>query len=111
MIVWRGLGILVAIAGFAGFIAAEAVTRSVTNDLTYYQSHTLPKLGGAVLGALLAFGMVRLLAKGNAPRTAIDKASGKEILLSRGDSFFFVPSKFIPYVVLVIGAIVAFIPE
>ena len=97
MIVWRGLGILVAIAGFAGFIAAEAVTRSVTNDLTYYRSHTLPKLGGAVLGAILAFAMVKLLAKGNASRT--------------GDSFFFVPSKFIPYVVLVIGAIVAFIPE
>jgi hypothetical protein len=110
MIIWRGLGILVAIAGFAGFIAAEAITRAATNDLNYYQAHALPKLGGAVLGAAFAFGMTKLLARGNAPRVVIDKESGKEILLSRGDSFFFVPSKYIPYVVLVIGTIVAFVP-
>jgi hypothetical protein len=110
MIVWRGLGILVAIAGFAGFIAAEAITRSVTHDGSYYQAHALPKLGGAILGAALAFGMTKVLAKGNAPRVVIDKETGKEVQISRGDSFFFVPSKYIPYAVLIIGVIVAFVP-
>ncbi|MBI2814619.1 MAG: hypothetical protein HYX71_10075 [Opitutae bacterium] len=110
MIIWRGLGILVAIAGFAGFIIAETISRSVTHDTTYYQTHALPKLGGAVLGALLAFGMTKALAKGNAPRTVVDKETGKEMQISRGDSFFFVPSKYIPYVVLGIGVIVALIP-
>ncbi|MFT3781529.1 MAG: hypothetical protein QM790_05880 [Nibricoccus sp.] len=110
MIIWRGLGILVAIAGFAGFIAAEAITRSVTHDETYYQSHAVPKLGGAVLGAALAFGMTKLLAKGNAARVVIDKETGKEVVISRGDSFFFIPSKYIPYAVVIVGAIVAFVP-
>ena len=110
MIVWRGLGILVGIAGFAGFVAAESITRSVTSDLNYYQGHIIPKLGGAILGAGLAFGMVKLLAKGNAPKVVIDKATGKEMLISRGDSLFFIPSQYLPYVVLGIGTIVAFVP-
>ena len=110
MIVWRGLGILVAIAGFAGFLIAEAISRSATSEPNYYQNHSLPKLGGALLGAALAFGMVKLLAKGNAPRVVVDKATGHEVTIRRGDSFFFVPSRYLPYAVLVIGIIIAFVP-
>jgi len=111
MIIWRGLGILVVIAGFFGFLAAEVITRSVTKEEMYYQVHALPRLGGAVLGAAFAYGTTKLLAKGNAPRVVIDKKTGREILVRRGDSFFFVPSKYIPHAVLIIGVIVAFTPR
>ncbi len=110
MIIWRGLGILVAIAGFAGFFIAEVISRSVTKDLTYYQTHAVPKLSGAVLGALLAFGMTKVLAKGNAPRVVIDKATGKEMHIGRGDAVFFIPTKYVPYAILGLGIIISFIP-
>ena len=111
IIFWKGLGILVAIAGFSCFLAAEVITRSVTKDVTYYRTHPLPKLGGAVLGAALAYGTTKLLEKWNAPRAMIDKRTGKEVLVGRKDSFFFVPAKYIPYAVLIIGLIVAFTPR
>ena len=84
IIFWKGLGILVAIAGFSGFLAAEVITRSVTKDVTYYRTHPLPKLGGAVLGAALAYGTTKLLEKWNAPRVMVDKKTGKP-LIDRGE--------------------------
>jgi len=99
---------LVGIAGFAGFALCELLTRWLEkDDGQYYQGHAWPKLAGAVLGALLAFGMVKILKKGNKPRIVIDKATGKEIQISRGDSLFFVPVRFWPYIILAIGVIVA----
>jgi hypothetical protein len=111
MIIWRGFGILVAIAGFIGFIVAELITRGITNSDTYYQAHSLPRLGGAVLGAVLAFGAVKLLKMWDKPRIVIDKATGREMVLRRGDSLFFVPARFWPYIIFVIGVVVAFINE
>ena len=111
MIIWRGLGILVAIAGFLGFIVAEFATRALTHDDTYYSSHPLPKLGGAVLGALLAFVADRLLERRRAPRVLIDPATGQQVVIRRGDSVFFIPSRFLPYVILAVGVVVAFVHD
>jgi len=111
MIIWRGFGIFVGIAGFIGFILAELLTRSLTESDTYYQAHAAPRLGGAVLGAALAFGAVKILEIWEKPRTVIDQATGREIILRRGDSLFFIPVRFWPYIILGIGVVVAFVPE
>jgi len=111
MIIWKGLGILVGIAGFVGFMLSEMLTRWLQKDEgAYYSAHAWPKLLGGVLGALLAFGMVKILAKGDKPRVVIDKATGKELQLRRGDALFFVPVKFWPYIILGLGIVIACIP-
>ena len=111
MIIWRGFGILVGIAGFIGFILAELITRGFTNSDTYYQAHTAPRLGGALLGAALAFGVVKILEMWEKPRIVIDKATGREMVLRRGDSLFFIPVRFWPYIIFGIGVVVAFVSE
>jgi hypothetical protein len=111
MIIWRGLGILVGVAGFIGFLLAELVTRSVTNDEAFYQAHSWPRLLGAVLAASLAYGMVKILEKSDKPKIVIEKDTGRELELCRRDSLFFVPVKYWPYIFFVIGVIVAFIPQ
>ncbi len=111
MLIWRGWGILVVLAAFAGLLVADFVTRAVMHDEHYYSAHPLPKLVGALLATAFAFGVAKLLEKRNTPRTVIDKATGQEILLRRGDSFFFIPVRFLPYVILLILVIVAFVSD
>ena len=42
--------------------------------------------------------MAKALEKRNVPRTVIDKATGQEFVVRRGDSFFFILVRFLPYV-------------
>ena len=109
-IIWKGYGIAVAVIGFLGFVLAQLATTAVTNDEAYYTDHPEPKLCGALLGAALAFGAVKLIERFYPPRIVIDKASGQEIVWHRGDSFFFIPIRFLPYAILVLGAAVALGP-
>ena len=110
MIFWRGYGILVGLFGFAGLVIAELLTRQLTKDESYYQAHSLPRLAGAVLAAILAYGCVKLLERNDKPRIVVDKATGQELQLRRGDTLFFIPVKYWPYIFFGIGAIVAFVP-
>jgi hypothetical protein len=110
-VIWRGYGILVGLVGFLGFFFADLFTTRITGETTYYSTHIFPKICGAISSFGLTFGVVFLLAKYKKPRVLIDKASGQEVHYSPIGSLFFIPARFLPYVFLGIGLIVAFIQQ
>ena len=107
MVIWSGLGILVGLAGVVGLVLANLLTDLLTGDKTYYASHLWTKLGGAVAASLLSFIVVMLLERGSRGRIVIDKATGREMVIRRRDSLFFIPAEYLPYIILVIGIIAA----
>lgn len=110
MIVWQGLGFLVVVIAFGCFLLAEVIARSVTGDLRYYPTHPLPRLLAAAAAAGLIYALhVRLE---RAPgRTVIDKATGREIVLRRKHTLFFVPIRYWSYITLFLGVLLAFVKE
>ena len=103
LLIWRGYGPLVAILAVLGFPIAETVTILATGDNNYYAGHVLPQFIGFVLAALIAYGSARILEKTDKPKILIDKETGKEIVLSRKDEIFFIPVKYVPYIIIAIG--------
>jgi hypothetical protein len=102
MIIWRGYGILVAIVGVLSIIMLDFVT--VTYALDWTKSH--PKITGFsefFLTALVLYVLARVLKEYDKPKVVIDKESGQEIHLRRGDSLFFIPVGAWPYIVLMLS--------
>lgn len=100
MIVWSGLGFLVAIIMFGVAILFQEL---------------LPKLFGYEASWMLGLGYMasaipiwlvskKISGKG---RIVIDKETGKELVIGRSNSFFFIPIRYWPYLAIIIGLIVA----
>jgi len=90
MIIWSGLGFLVAVIGFASLILTEFVSEKITGDDQFYQEHGWVILVGMLLAAGLTYGLhqLLLLQKG---RVVIDKETGQEVVLRSSHSLFFIP--------------------
>lgn len=106
MIIWRGLGILVAVICFAALILTEKVSENITGDDQFYQQHGWVVLIGLLVAATLTYGLHRLLRlqKG---RVVIDKETGEEIVLSPKHSLFFIPVQLWPAVFVILGLVFA----
>ena len=108
MIIWSGLGFLVAVIGFASLILTEFVSEKITGDDQFYQEHGWVILVGMLLAAGLTYGLHRLLLlqKG---RVVIDKETGQEIVLRSSHSLFFIPVKWWPAVFVGLGMVIAIV--
>jgi hypothetical protein len=103
----RGYGILVGIVAAVGYILAELFTQLITHDINYYAFHFWPMFMAALLAAALAYGMAKLLERCDKLQIVIDDGTGEEINLVRGDALFFLPVRYWPYIILVLGTILA----
>jgi len=107
MIVWQGFGFIVAVIGFGSLVLAEYLTRTF-KDQYYYQEHGWPKL----VAFWLAAGVVWLIARYYDTRPGkvmIEKDTGREIVVRRNHSLFFLPMRYWTYVFLVLGAVFLFV--
>ncbi|MBD8892950.1 hypothetical protein [Roseibium litorale] len=97
-LIWRGWGLLLplgaALGGIFGVMAASVLSGTSVSDL----------MAGVIsLGACLgAYGVVRLLEGTDKGRAVIDKQTGQEILLVRGDSLFFIKVRYWFYLLALI---------
>ena len=107
MIIWSGLGFLVAVIGFASLILTEFVSEKVTGDDQFYQEHGWVILVGMLLAAGLTYGLHRLLLQKG--RVVIDKETGQEIVLRSSHSLFFIPVKWWPVVFIGLGVVIAIV--
>lgn len=107
MIIWSGLGFLVAILGFGSLILTEYLSEIITKNDQFYQENDWVKMTGMVLAAALTLGLHKLLNLQKAKRV-IDTETGEEIVLRKNHSFFFIPVKWWPAAFLVIGTILMF---
>ena len=110
MIIWSGWGWLVAVIAFGCLVLTELVVEGVTKDESYYQAHGWPKLLAFWIAAVLVFILARFSAR-SPGKTVIDKDTGKEIVLGKNHALFFIPIRFWPIVLGVLGAVFFFVKE
>jgi hypothetical protein len=110
MIIWSGLGFLVAVIAFIAVLLSEYVLEAVFKDQNYYQAHGWPKLLGLwVAGAIVWFLGNYLNRKQG--RTLIDKATGEEVQVKPNHALFFIRMEYWGPILLILGLIFLFIKE
>jgi hypothetical protein len=108
MIIWRGWGILVVLIAMAMLIAVQLATGAVFGDPEFYKVHDWPK-GVALLLAAVAVYFAGSYFNSRPGRTMIDKATGREIVLRRVHSLFFVPMQYWGFVLAAFGVVLFFV--
>lgn len=104
MLIWTGAGILVVLLGLAGIGTSAAIFALLGQDLGQNEN-IFPPIG-LFIGAIYTFLFYKyVLAKREAPRHLQDPQTGKPVVIKRSNSFMFIPFKFWPYVLAVIGLI------
>ena len=103
MIVWSGLGFLVAVIALACALAAQLLTESAFGE-AYYSENKWPMAVALVVAAALCWGIGSALHRRSA-RTVIDKESGEEIELRASHSLFFVPMRWWGPILLVVAVV------
>jgi hypothetical protein len=102
MIVWSGLGFLVAVIAFVCLVATELLMESALHDDDFYQSHGWPKL----MAMLVAAGLVWIL--GNhlnkkQGRRLVDPSTGEDVVLKPNHSLFFIRMEYWAGILVVLG--------
>lgn len=99
-LIWRGWGILLPLGVFAGAFIGFLVSESL-----FSPQSGLTMIFVSLFATLGAYGVVALLARTDKGKVVIDKESGEELLLKRGDSLFFIPVRFWFYLLVVITVV------
>ncbi len=100
-IAWSGRGPIVAAVSFGSLLAFDFLTGRYFGDRSYYAHHGWPKLAAFWLAAAIVWQLN--------PRTTVDEyrylgteASHRSVLRP-GDSFFFVPVRYWPSILCLLG--------
>ena len=102
MIIWKGFGILVPVVTFLILLGTEVTVESAFSDDSYYQLHGWPMFLGFLVSAAAIWLLVEVLEKQNAD-VSIDELTGEEAHELRSDSFFFIPMRHWPKILVGIG--------
>jgi hypothetical protein len=104
MIIWNGLGFLVAVFVFGAALLCNGAFDAAWSA-GYYSAHKW-SIGVAMFsGAALSWVVGNLLRKRTA-QTVIDKATGKEMILDRATHrFFFIPMHYWGFILAAIGVV------
>ena len=94
MIIWSGLGFVVALIGAVCLMAMDALTGALFNDANYFATHGWPKLVALAAAGGLTFLFARFL----------DKRPVK-----RRHSLFFIPVKYWAPLLVVLGGVLMFV--
>jgi hypothetical protein len=105
VIVWSGLGFLVAVIVFGCSLAFNFAFDTWWGP-GYYDSHKWPFAISLFLSSIIC-GVLGLILRTRSSQTVIDKATGEEIVINRSDhSLFFIPVHFWGPILAVISIIV-----
>ncbi|MCD0445116.1 hypothetical protein LO763_15980 [Glycomyces sp. A-F 0318] len=95
MLIWQGKGILALVPALligAMFGLTEAVT-----PLEGPAAGGVGMIVGGIAGAALLWWFDRWLERRNPPRTMVDQRTGRQMVLRRRDTLFFLPMRWFPY--------------
>ena len=108
VIIWRGRGILVGIITAACLLLCDGITAAYFHDKDFYADHGWPKL----LAFLVSAGLVWILVPKPPPKeTDPDLLRYEELKPpAEGDALFFVPMRYWPAILVVLGVLFYFIP-
>lgn len=110
MIIWSGLGFLVAVITFGCCLASEFLVEQMFRDDRYYQAHGWPKLVAFLVAAAVVGVLGRFLRRRQG-RVLIDPETGSEVIVGREHTFFFIPVEYWAPILLVLGLVFLFVTE
>jgi hypothetical protein len=108
MIIWSGLGFLVAVITFLLLLTAEYATESLFQDESYYQAHGWPKLLAFFLAAVVVWPLGKFLNRRQG-KVVIEKETGKEVLVKPNHSLFFIRIEYWGPILLILGIVFFFL--
>jgi hypothetical protein len=108
MIIWRGRGIFIALIAFVCLILVELGTEAIFRDDTYYQEYGWPRLVGFGVAAALVYLLRGWFGVGQ-ERTLIDKETSQEVQVDMESSLLFVPARYWPFILLILGVVFTFV--
>ncbi len=103
MIIWQGLGFLALLIPLLVGLIIEFTTESITHNDQFFQETWWPMLATQIVNAIIIFTLGQYLEKRPA-KVVIDKETGKEIVLKKKHTLFFIPLKYWSIVWLGVGA-------
>ena len=106
IVIYRGVGALVVIVTLCSVVVTGVLVQVLFGDEHYWQTHRWPKLFAFLLAAHV---VSRLAARQERleKRVLIDKETGEEVVLLPKDSLFFIPLRYWPAILAVIGVLSA----
>lgn len=110
ILVWKGLGILVAVIGAASAWGIGALINFASQDAAYTDQHTWTAAVIWFSTALLVFMLDKAVSRMPGP-SITDPSTGYKVYFERNDSLFFIPIKFWPYIFLVLGFLALVAPD
>ncbi|WP_406700690.1 hypothetical protein V5E97_18020 [Singulisphaera sp. Ch08] len=110
MIIWSGLGFLVPVITFLCLLATEFLVEASAHDERYYQANGWPKLVGCIIAAVLVGPIGRLLNR-RTGKILLDPETGKEVVVGRNNTFFFIPMEYWAPLLILLGFIFLFVKE
>ena len=108
MIIWRGWGILAVLIPFATLILVQVSVGAIFGDPQFYQKNDWPK-GAALLLSAVAVYFIGYYLNHQPGRTVIDKATGRELVLRRVHSLFFIPMEYWAFALAAFGFVLLFV--
>ena len=108
IIIWRGLGFLVAVIAFGCSLAGNFIANAIAGE-GYFDRHKWP-LGLSLLVAAALCWLLGDYLRKRPGRVVIDKQTGREFELKKIHSLFFIPMHWWG-AILGVGALVAFAAE
>jgi len=106
MIVWTGMGFLVALVGIIALVGTEYISEMIAGNDSFYQENMWVIFIGMLVAAAITFALNKTILMPKS-QTVIDKNTQQEIELKKDHSLFFVSTKWWPVIFVVIGAIAA----
>jgi hypothetical protein len=108
MIIWTGVGFIVAVVAFLMLVLAEFSVEAFFKDESYYQTHGWPKLFAFAVAGFIVLLLGKRLNK-KAGKVVIEKETGKELVLNKKHSLFFIDIEYWGYILFALGLIFLFV--
>ncbi len=110
MIIWQGFGFIVPLATFCCLLFTEIISEAVTGDDQFFQNHESMRSVGFSSAAILLLFLNRLIAK-KKTRYLVDLETGEPVVVDDSGSFFFIPNRWWPALLIALAAVGPFLPE
>lgn len=108
MIIWQGVGFIVAVVAFVMLLLTEVSVESLFGDEKYYQAHGWPKLAALAVAGLVVLLIGKYL-NGRGGKVLIEKDTGREVLVKPRHSLFFINVEYWGYILVALGVIFLFV--
>lgn len=106
MIIWSGFGFLVVVIVIASTFLAQIITRAITGNDQFFDQSSIPFDIAMFFSSAVIYFLGKWLNTRKA-KTYIDKETGKEIILKRNHSLFFIKMEYWGIIIIVIMVILS----